>query len=85
MRRPTSPLTIGVICVSLGRYADAIACAERSFEARDCWVVSLAVEPTWAAVRGNPRFEALIARIGVTPPPAEAALGVSPERPSVVA
>ena len=80
-----SPLTIGVINVSRRRYADAIARAERSFEARDCWVVSLGVEPTWSALRGNPRFEALIARVGVTPPPAEATLGVTPARSSVVA
>ena len=79
-----SPLTIGVVYLALGRYADAIACAERSFEARDCWVVSLAVEPMWAVLRGNPRFEALLARVGLTPPPAELPLGASAERPSAV-
>jgi len=80
-----SPLTIGVVYVALGRFSDAVAAVERSFEARDCWIVSLAVDPVWAALRGNPRFEALIARVGLTAPAADVPLGSSPERPSVVA
>jgi tetratricopeptide (TPR) repeat protein len=65
-----SPLTLGVVYAALGRYDDAVTCVERSFESRDCWVVSLAVEPTWIPLRGHPRFEAVIARLGLVPEPA---------------
>jgi hypothetical protein len=58
-------LSTGVVHAALGRYEEAIACAERAFEDRDCWVVALAVEPAWTPLRGNPRFEALLARVGV--------------------
>ena len=31
----------------------------------DCWVVALGVEPAYDALRGNPRFEALVDRVGI--------------------
>ncbi len=79
-----SPLTLGVVYAALGRFDDAISCAERSVEERDCWCVGLAVEPAWASLRGNPRYEALIARVGINPVPAALELG-SADRTSVVA
>ena len=60
-----SSLTVGIIYAALGRFNEALECAERAFDARDCWVVSLAVEPMWAPLRGKPRFEALLARAGL--------------------
>jgi serine/threonine protein kinase/tetratricopeptide (TPR) repeat protein len=60
-----SPLSLGVIYASLGRYQDAVAAVERGFEARDCWVVSLGVEPAWTILRGEPRFEAVVAKVGI--------------------
>jgi hypothetical protein len=54
-----------VIYASLGRYQDAVAAVERGFEARDCWVVSLGVEPAWTILRGEPRFEAVVAKVGI--------------------
>jgi serine/threonine-protein kinase len=66
-----SPLTLAVVHAALGNTGEAIACIERSLEARDCWMVSLAVDPAWVALRGNPRFEALVAKVGIgaAPPP----------------
>jgi len=60
-----SPMTLGVVYAALGRFDDAISAIERSFEERDCWVISLAVDPAWASLRGNPGFEALVATIDV--------------------
>jgi serine/threonine-protein kinase len=60
-----STMSVGVVHAALGRYDEAIACVERSFEERDCWVVALAVEPAFGVLRGNPRFESLLSRIGV--------------------
>jgi len=68
-RRSTSewitPLSLGAIYAALGRYQDAIAAVERGFEARDCWVVGLGVEPSWTILRGEPRFEAVVAKVGI--------------------
>jgi len=60
-----SPLSLAAIYASLGRYADAVAAVERGFDARDCWVVSLGVEPAWSVLRGEPRFEAVVAKVGI--------------------
>jgi adenylate cyclase len=75
-----SPMTISVVYAALGRTDDAIAALEQAFEDRDCWVVSLDVEPAWSALRGNPRFEALVTRLGISDrpaPPASARLAAS--------
>jgi serine/threonine-protein kinase len=60
-----SPLSLAAIYASLGRYQDAVAAVERGFEVRDCWVVALGVEPAWTILRGEPRFEAVVARVGI--------------------
>ena len=63
-----SPLTIGVIYAALGRYDDAAAMVEQAFEERDCWVAALAVEPAWSSMRGNARFDAVVAKLGIVNP-----------------
>jgi eukaryotic-like serine/threonine-protein kinase len=60
-----SPMALAAIYAALGRYEEGVAAIERSFEERDCWVVALAVEPAWASLRGNPRFEAVVAKVGI--------------------
>jgi serine/threonine-protein kinase len=80
-----SPMTIAVVYAALGRFDDAISAIERAFEERDCWVVSIAVDPACASLRGHPRFEALVDMIDVDGRRAEArALGAS-QRQDVVA
>ena len=60
-----TPLSLAAIYASLGRYDEAVAAVERGFEVRDCWVVALGVEPAWTALRGEPRFEAVVAKVGI--------------------
>jgi hypothetical protein len=60
-----SPMTLAAVYAALGRFEDAVAGVERAFEERDCWMVSLAVEPAWAILRGHPRFEAVVAKVGI--------------------
>lgn len=60
-----SPMTFGAIYASLGRFDEALSAVEASYEARDCWVVSLGVEPAWVSLRGHPRFEAVVAKVGL--------------------
>ena len=61
-----SKMTLGVVYASLGRMDEAIAAISRSIEDRDCWVIALGVEPAYDSMRGNPRFEALVDRVGIT-------------------
>ena len=60
-----SPLTLGIIQAALGRFDEALAGVEQAFENRDCWTVALGVEPAWAMMRGQPRFEAVLAKVGI--------------------
>jgi hypothetical protein len=60
-----SPMTLGVVYAALGRTDDALDAIERSVQEHDCWVVALGVEPAYDALRGNPRFEALVDRVGI--------------------
>ena len=68
-----SRMTLGVVYAALGRTDDAIAAIGRSIDDRDCWVVALGVEPAYDTLRGNPRFEALVERVGITQVPVAAA------------
>ena len=61
-----SRMTTGVIYSALGRTDDALTAIEWSFDERDCWVVGLGVEPAWTLLRGQPRFEAIVAKIGIS-------------------
>jgi serine/threonine-protein kinase len=60
-----SSMTFGVIYAALGRYDDALTAVEQSFEERAVWLISLGVEPAWEPLRGHPRFEALVAKVGI--------------------
>ena len=61
-----SRMTLGVVYASLGRIEDAIAAITQSIDDRDCWVIALGVEPAYDSLRGNPRFDALVDRVGIT-------------------
>jgi serine/threonine-protein kinase len=60
-----SQMTYAVIHASLGQFDEALSHLERGVEERDCWAVSLGVEPAWTILRGNPRFEAVVAKVGI--------------------
>jgi hypothetical protein len=49
--------------VALGEYDVALMRLEAALEERVHWLASLHLDPTVAALRGLPRFEALIARV----------------------
>jgi len=63
-----SAMTFGVVYAALGRFDEALDAVEESFEERAVWLVSLGVEPAWGALRGHPRFEAAVARVGLMDP-----------------
>src|SRR5271163_2709032 len=58
-----SPYEIGLIHEALGDRDEAFRQWELAFEQRSPWLVYLAREPRLMHLRGQPRFDALVARI----------------------
>ena len=49
----------------LGEDNRAFELLEQAFEARDPWIMGLTIDPGFAPVENDPRFAALLARLGV--------------------
>jgi eukaryotic-like serine/threonine-protein kinase len=64
-----SPLSLAMALVSRGDYGDAVTCLERAFEERLSAMVFLNCNTIWDPLRSDPRFEALVKRIGLTTVP----------------
>ena len=58
-----SPYHLAVVRLALGDRAAALDELERAAEGRDPWVVFLAADSGLASLRGDPRFDQLVARI----------------------
>jgi serine/threonine protein kinase/Flp pilus assembly protein TadD len=57
------PLAIASVHYGLGNLDAFFAALDESIAARDLWLIQLNVDPGFAAVRGEPRFKAAVARI----------------------
>jgi serine/threonine-protein kinase len=53
------------VWLGLGRSEEALSCLERAAEQHAAEMVWLAVRPTWAPLRDEPRFQALLRRVGL--------------------
>jgi TolB-like protein/Tfp pilus assembly protein PilF len=62
--RHVSPHNIALIYNGLGEREEALAWLERGFAQRDPRMVFLKVEPKWNNLRGDPRFQDLLRRVG---------------------
>lgn len=60
-----SPYCVALLHAGLGDAESALACLQQAFEAHDFWLVWMAREPRFDAMRGYPRFKNLVARIGL--------------------
>ncbi len=69
---PVPPVSIAYIFAAMGRIDDAFSWLDRADQAHDFWLSMLRVEPWYDSLRSDPRFDALIARVGI-PSPAEPA------------
>ena len=54
-----------MVLAALGESAAALDELERGYEVRDTRLVELAGDPSWTTLRGQPRFEALLRRLGL--------------------
>jgi tetratricopeptide (TPR) repeat protein len=55
------------VSAGLGRRDEAFAWLERSYRDHDAWLAALTLEPGFDPLRHDPRFAALLRRIGVAP------------------
>jgi len=65
--RYTSLYNIALVYNGLGEHEETLAWLERGYEKRDPKMVFLKVEPKWNNLRADPRFQALLQRVGFMP------------------
>ena len=66
-RRYVSPYTVAAIYTGLGDKDQAFKWLERAFEERDVWLMNLKVDPVFAKLRSDRRFQDLLTRAGLRP------------------
>lgn len=65
--RYVPPYFSALVHAGLGDRERALAELERGWQARDCMLRDLAVDPPWDELRGERRFRALLAQLGLAP------------------
>jgi TolB-like protein/DNA-binding winged helix-turn-helix (wHTH) protein/Flp pilus assembly protein TadD len=66
-RRYVSPYDIAKVHLGLGRKEEALDWLERAYRERARWMDSLSTFPTFDPLRGDPRFQDLLRRLGLPP------------------
>lgn len=66
-RRYVSPYTVAAIYAGLNDKDQAFKSLERAFEERDVWLMNLKVDPVFAKLRSDKRFQDLLTRTGLRP------------------
>jgi hypothetical protein len=65
-RRYVSPEQVAMIYASLGEREQAFAWLQRAYDARSAFlVVGILTSPAYDPLRGDPRFAALVKRMGI--------------------
>jgi TolB-like protein/Flp pilus assembly protein TadD len=64
-RQFVSPYSLALVLAGLGKSERALDVLEKSLEVRDVWLVWLARDPRFDGLRVNPRFQAILDRIGL--------------------
>lgn len=65
--RYVPPYNIALVYAGLGEKSRALDLLERACDERDVRLVFLNVDPTWDAIRSDPRFRAVLSRVGLKP------------------
>ena len=66
-RSYVSPYTVAAIYTGLGEKDQAFKWLERAYEERDVWLMNLKVDPVFAKLRSDKRFQDLLTRAGLRP------------------
>jgi tetratricopeptide (TPR) repeat protein len=64
-QRYVSPADIGVLHGDLGEKDEAFQWLEKAYEERSNFLINLKVDPVFDSLRSDPRFAALLARMGL--------------------
>ena len=72
--RYVNPFSVGLIHAGLGDLDQAFAWFDRAVEERSEWISLVAVDPRVDGLRGDPRFQALLRRVGIAPIPVSPSL-----------
>jgi tetratricopeptide (TPR) repeat protein len=62
---PVSPFNVALIYAALGERDQAFAWLDKAYQSRACELVQLKADVRFDSLRGDPRFAALLARIGL--------------------
>jgi serine/threonine-protein kinase len=65
--RYITSFAVAVVHVGLGHPDSAFAWLDRAVEERTHWLVWLNRDPRWQPLRNDPRFAALVHRVGLPP------------------
>ncbi|HEV7239576.1 MAG TPA: tetratricopeptide repeat protein [Thermoanaerobaculia bacterium] len=79
LTRDVSPVHFATVHVALGENDQALEWLERALEARSGWLVYLATEPRFDALRGDERFSVILSRVDGEGSPPDGARLVQPE------
>jgi tetratricopeptide (TPR) repeat protein len=60
-----SPVDLAILHAALGETEAALSAIERAFELRDASLVYLRSQPELASLRSEPRFQAIVKRMGI--------------------
>jgi DNA-binding winged helix-turn-helix (wHTH) protein/TolB-like protein/Tfp pilus assembly protein PilF len=66
-KRYVSPYTVAAIYAALNDKDQAFKLLEQAYEARDVWLMNLKVDPVFAKLRSDKRFQDLLTRAGLRP------------------
>ena len=64
-REYVSPLHLAILHAGLGDKDQALEQLERATDERAGWLINLAVEPRFDALRAEPRYQELLRRVGL--------------------
>jgi len=65
-RRPIDPMEIAFAHVGMGNGDLALSCLEQAYEQHSSGLTTLKVDPVYDPLRGQPRFEDLLRRVGLS-------------------
>jgi adenylate cyclase len=60
-----SPTSRAIVCLGLGEKEKALDWLEKSYEQQDAWCPYFKVDPVFDSVRNEPRFQALMKKVGL--------------------
>jgi hypothetical protein len=64
-RRPVDPAAIAIAHVGMGDNEQALAWLDKAYVQRSNLMTTLKVDPIWDPLRGDPRFQTLLRKVGL--------------------